>query len=387
MKKDTINHKLMKQINRSAFLNHLRLAGPLPRAQIARNLKVDGTTITNLVRELLKENLIHVKEIGRSVTGKPQDILDINPSGAYAAGISLSQDSVSSVIVNLKGEAVYRERIEISYSINRDKLLELIKKIIKNLLNYITDNRLKGFGIAYSGILPFKSKYPVRVANVKAFEGLNFESLLPEEFSSKTLLIGSTRAIAETEMWFNKSLHESNFCIIDLGIGIGFANVSGGKIQTGQRGIAGEIGHIRVIPDGEKCICGHFGCLETVASLNTIIKKSRSALNKDNIKFEDIISLYKSGNNSIKEIINLAVKYISIAVGNIININNPSSFIFSGPMLELGEQFLNDIKLQVKDSALPELLEEVDLKKSYLPDYGYATGAAILFIKNIFEVH
>lgn len=376
----------MKRINRTAILNHFRLKGPLPRAEIARNLKVDGTTITNLVRELHKDNLIYVKEVGRSVTGKPQDILDINPSGSYAAGISLSQDSVSGVIINLKGESVYRERISISPSISRDKLMELIKRIIENILSFNTETPLKGVGIAYSGILPFLSKYPTKVLNVMAFEGLNIETLLPEEFAPKTRLIGATRAIAEAEIWFSKiSKDSNNFCVIDLGIGIGFASVCNGTIQTGENGIAGEIGHMRIVPDGEKCICGHYGCLETLASLNFIKKKIKSALNQNDINFDDIIDLYKSGNSIVRQIVNNSAKYIAIAAGNVINLNNPSKLVFSGQMMELGESFLDEIRLNIKDTVLFELFKNVEIKRSSILDYGYATGAAIICIKDIFE--
>jgi len=377
----------MKQVNRTAILNHLRLEGPHPRAELARNLKVDGTTITNLVRELMKEKLIYVKEIGRSVTGKPQDILDINPEGSYAAGISLLQDSISSVILNLKGEAVYRERIAISYSISRDKLKELIKKLITNILMNNKSTSLKGLGIAYSGILPVESEYPVTVFNVGALEGLDVKSLLPEEFISKTRFIGGTRAIAETEMWLNKIPRDSNFCVIDLGIGIGCACINDGKIQTGEKGIAGEIGHTRIEPGGEKCVCGHFGCLETLASLRSVIKKVGSVLKKDSISFQDIVSLYQSGNDDVVEILNYAAKYIAIAAGNIINLENPLHLIFSGPMLELGEPFLDEIKQHIKDTALSEFLENLEIRRSSMIDYGYATGAAIVFIKDNFEIH
>ncbi|OGV50169.1 MAG: hypothetical protein A2017_18575 [Lentisphaerae bacterium GWF2_44_16] len=386
MEKETCNHKQMRKINRSAVLNHLRQTGPRPRAEIARDLKMDGTTITHLVRELLKEKLLCVQSIGRSSTGKPQDLLDINPDGATAAGISLAPGSVSGVILNLKGEVISREHIMTSHSISRQKLMGFIEKIIENILSHPSNQSLRELGVAYHGIFPVKEKSSLRTLHLPALEGLDIKSRLKEKYGFEPRLISATRAVAEAEMWLGNMSAAPDFCIVDLGVGIGSVNISSGVIQYGTRGLAGELGHTKIIPDGEKCLCGHFGCLETVASINAIEKKTGAALKRD-IHFDEIVHLFKSGNKTVKNIISNAAKYLAIATGNMINLHNPSKLIFSGLLMELGEPFFDEIKLHISESALPELLEDTILQRSSLGDYSPAIGAAVISIKDIFAIH
>ena len=103
---------------------------------------------------------------------------------------------------------------------------------------------------------------------------------------------------------------------------------------------AGEIGHVVVEADGDKCNCGNYGCLETVASNNNITRKAiklikqgvNSSLSKEiddinNLSIEDICKAANNGDELSITILKEAARYIGIAITNLINILNPTAIV------------------------------------------------------------
>ena len=75
------------------------------------------------------------------------------------------------------------------------------------------------------------------------------------------------------ESWFGITKNIGNFVTLNISNGIGAGIIINNKPYYGVDFSAGEIGHIVVDGDGEKCNCGNYGCLETVSSNNNITKK------------------------------------------------------------------------------------------------------------------
>ena len=79
------------------------------------------------------------------------------------------------------------------------------------------------------------------------------------------------------EHWYGAARDADDFLLVDAGEGIGCALMNGGRIDTSRRYIGGELGHTVLNPKGDLCGCGRRGCLETVASLSAILKRSGGA--------------------------------------------------------------------------------------------------------------
>jgi predicted NBD/HSP70 family sugar kinase len=153
------------------------------------------------------------------------------------------------------------------------------------------------------------------------------------------------------ENWFGQAKQIKNYVFLNVGRGIGSGIVLNGEVFRGSGYAAGEIGHIRVVDNGVKCVCGKFGCLDTVATEYTVIRDTINAINTGmesevarlvqgdvgKINIQTIIDAAAAGDACVLDILRKTGRYIGVAVSYLINILNPDMVILGGSMSRLGD--------------------------------------------------
>ena len=134
-----------------------------------------------------------------------------------------------------------------------------------------------------------------------------------------------------------------------IGNGIGGAIILDGKLWTGASGFAGEVGHITIDTEGLQCVCGNTGCLETVASAPSIVRRARERLNRDRTSSLSRLALNKSftaraahqaneGDDFALMMIERTGKYIGTGVASVINLLNIERIVLGGGVMDAGTQ-------------------------------------------------
>lgn len=175
-----------------------------------------------------------------------------------------------------------------------------------------------------------------------------------------------------------------------IGEGIGGAIILDGKLWTGASGFAGEVGHITIDTEGLPCVCGNTGCLETVASAPSIVRRarerlhrdstsslSRLALNKD-FTAEDIAHQANEGDDFALMMIERTGKYIGTGVASVINLLNIERIVLGGGVMDAGELILNPIIREAKRRAFQPCFEATHIVAASLGNNAVAVGAALL---------
>ena len=175
-----------------------------------------------------------------------------------------------------------------------------------------------------------------------------------------------------------------------IGNGIGGAIILGGKLWTGASGFAGEVGHITIDTEGMQCICGNTGCLETVASAPSIVRRARERLNRDSTSSLSRLALNKSftaedvahqaneGDDFALMMIERTGKYIGTGVASVINLLNIERIVLGGGVMDAGSLILNPIIQEVKRRAFQPCFEATEIVAAKLGIDGAPIGAALL---------
>ena len=206
------------------------------------------------------------------------------------------------------------------------------------------------------------------------------------------------RAMALGESWFGITKDIANFVTLNISNGIGAGIIINNKPYYGVDFSAGEIGHIVVEADGDKCNCGNYGCLETVSSNNNITKKAiklikqgaKTTLNKDDndinkLTIRDICDAAKNGDELSITIIKESARYIGIGITNLINILNPTAIVVVGEIFENTTYAIETLNEIVKNRGLKLSSENVRIIKSLLGIDAAVIGATTLVIQEIFN--
>ena len=181
-----------------------------------------------------------------------------------------------------------------------------------------------------------------------------------------------------------------NLFYMMIGNGIGGAIILDGKLWTGASGLAGEVGHITIDTEGIECVCGNTGCLETVASAPSIVRRARERLNRDSTSSLSRLALNKSftaddiahqandGDDFALMMIERTGKYIGTGVASVINLLNIELVVLGGGVMDAGALILNPIIQEVKRRAFQPCFEATEIVAAKLGLDGAPIGAAML---------
>src|SRR3569832_108865 len=174
------------------------------------------------------------------------------------------------------------------------------------------------------------------------------------------------------------------------GNGIGGAIILDGKLWTGASGFAGEVGHITIDAEGLECVCGNTGCLETVASAPSIVRRARERLYRENTSSLSRLALNKSftaddiahqaneGDDFALMMIERTGKYIGTGVATVINLLNIERIVLGGGVMDAGELILNPIIQEVRRRAFQPCFEATESVAAKLGLDAAPIGAALL---------
>lgn len=392
--------ELMKQLNVSAVLRVIRDNGSLSRAEIAKLTGLTPASVTNITKILIEDKFLIESKIGESSGGRPPIILELNPDARYVIGIGIGVGVIDVVITNLSAKIISKKSMIIGderydYNLVFAKLVNLINEVIE--LSNIERKNILGAGVALHGIVNAKSGESIH-SLYYGWKNINIKKRLEDELQLAIYVDNDVRAMALGESLFGATKDISNFVTLNISNGIGAGIIINNTPYYGVDFSAGEIGHIAVELDGDKCNCGNYGCLETVASNNNITKKAiklikqgvSSSLIKDidninNLTIEDICNAAKNGDEMSITVLKEAARYIGIAITNLINILNPTAIVVVGEIFENTTYAIDTLSEIVKNRGFKLSSENVRIIRSLLGRDASVIGAATLVIQEIFN--
>lgn len=392
---NTGDKQLIKEINKASIFQVVHDIGPVSRADIAKILKLTSATVSSNMAELIEEGI--VKEIGTGVSsgGRKPVLVTISDSGVCFLGVDIHKDGVEAAIVTLTGRilAIAEQPFQHESGNFEHDVLACIRRV----RSMVPDLQLKSIGIGMHGIVDTTKSISV-FAPAMALRNFDLKTFIEREEHIPVYVDNDANAMALGENWFGQAKQIKNYVFLNVGRGIGAGIVLNGEVFRGSRYAAGEIGHIRVADNGIQCVCGKYGCLDTVATEYTVIRDTISAVHTG-IRSEvtqlvsgdlsaidiDVIKIAaEAGDPCVLEILNKTGRFIGVAVSYLINILNPEMIILGGSMSRLGEYMTDSIQEAALSLSMKECSDGVKIVLSTLREKAGVIGAATLGMRNLF---
>lgn len=352
-KSKTGSQQLIKETNIRRVFKLVSNNDGVSRAELANQTGLSPTTISSLAEELIKDGL--VKEDGTAdllTSGRKPIMLKVNSLGACIAAIDLQENGYNIGLFNLNCKLLTEKFIELTdYSDLGASLVSNISKIVRQ--NKYYNKNLLGICVGAPGIIDQTKGIIISSTILPIGSNNMFLNQLAESYPDiKIELVNESSLSAYTELQYGKATEGINDLIyIDIHTGIGAGIIINGSIYEGSNALAGEFGHISIDLNGPLCKCGSRGCLETLASIPSLVAEvegdtgfSAAITNAGTVeeKFKIIAEEYRENSGFFKEI-NAMARYIAYGINNTINLLNPGAVVIGGKAIALGEKFLKEI--------------------------------------------
>ena len=317
--------------------------------------------------------------------------LEVNSDKYSVLGIKLSRHNFTIGKFNITGDLNYFKDYKYIKATPKD-MTEEILDVIQLELDKSPDIVAVGMAVP----LPFdmKTGKVLLLTEVNDF----FNISIKDSFQNKLdlpLIIGHDANAAAVACRLNiPDIDKKNLAYYLVGQGVGAGIIVGGEIVLGNRGMAGEVGHVSIDVNGRLCKCGNYGCLETYCSSIAFINEANerrkevpsSLLNTiKELTVKDIFDFADKGDLLSLELSEQVSKYIAYGAINIINAYNPKTLII-GDEMSYGEKYIRVAYDEiVKKRVLPAILEKTTCLYA-LTDVDYVlSGAAALAIDHCLD--
>ena len=257
----------IRENNEATILNAIISQKEISRAELSVLAGLNKASVSSITKKLLEDELVHEDRIGDAarIGGRKPIMLTFNGKAALTLSLDVAPNYVEGLIAYIDGKVLYESEIK-GIKVSSDNVLAYITEMVEKLTQHAveTPHGITGLCVAIHGLVTqeeiiFTPNYTLQ-SNLKA--------QLEEIYPFYVYLENEANLAALGEYTFG-SISDS---VVSLSIhtGIGAGIVENGKLRTGKKGIAGEIGHSILYPDGRKCPCGNDGCLEQYASHQAI---------------------------------------------------------------------------------------------------------------------
>jgi len=347
--------------NRSLVLQTLYRAGSQSRADIARETGLTRVTISDLVAELMLEDL--VIEVGQredARPGKPATMLDLNREAFQIIGVDLSGYSeFRGAILDFDGQIMERAQLPLAGSTGAEATAKVVA-LVESLVARATLPIL-GIGVGSPGVVDLGGT--VLSAPNLGWAGEPLQQKLENRFGVPVLVINDANAAALAEHSFGDA--DSDMMLIKVGHGVGGGLLLDGTPLFGSRFAAGEIGHVVVGTDGgAECACGKRGCLETwlaVPRLEAALAASTSMDEKNTILTE-------------------AGQRLGIALAPVVGALNLAEVVLSGPTELLDGPLATATIETLRARTMAEFHGDLTLRMTTLGEDIVMRGAAVMVL-------
>lgn len=219
-----------------------------------------------------------------------------------------------------------------AYSEGREAIVHDMVEAISTLRNRFTGS-LAGIGVAVPGFITLEDGIIRNSNNLASLENFAIRDELSRRLGTPVILENDANAAALGEQWIGAGRNVSDLVLISLGTGIGGGIISGGKILRGSHGMAGEIGHITVVPNGNPCGCGNRGCVEKHASAIAITAMARMLGLGDDLTPKEVYELALAGTEKSEKahiIFSSMGESLGILLAMLVNTFNFPLYLVSG---------------------------------------------------------
>ncbi len=322
----------IRDINRQIVLNYVREREPISRAEIARETELQRSTISAIVEALTAEGLIEEVGEGESTGGRRPTMLRLRTKEAIAIGVAITPTCTTVATSDLAGRIV--EQKEFLTDPDPDKTLQDVIALVREF-SAKHKGSIEAVGVSLPGLVDPSTGAAVYVPYFK-WRDIPVSKIISTAVGLPIIIDNDANAVALAELWFGRPevSDARDFILVLVAEGVGTGIIFDGQVYRGQRGAAGEFGHMVIGTQAPvPCSCGNRDCWEAFSSeraaLARYLKLSGSE-NTASFDFRDLVDQALTGEANAKAALIETARYLGVGISNLVVGFSPEAVVVGG---------------------------------------------------------
>lgn len=368
------------------MLHLIRSGRARTRGELGRVTGLARSTVSQRIEALKSAGLIvELDGTAPSTGGRPPSLLGFNADAGVVLAADLGATHSRVAVSNLLAESIAETTAEIDINLGPEEVLSWLDRTFRELLTESgrPSTDVLGVGIGLPGPVDFARGMAVNPPIMAGWHMFGVADHYRRIYDVPVLVDNDVNIMALGE-YSRMEPRVEDFVFIKVGTGIGSGLILGGRLHRGDKGAAGDIGHIRIASDGPLCRCGNNGCLEAAAGGGALATQLRN-MGLEAANSRDVVTLVRQGNQEAIRAVRTAGRLLGQALASTVNLLNPALIMIGGDMARAELQLLAGIREVVYQRSTTLSTTDLLITGSTLDDRAGITGAAAMVIEHVFS--
>ena len=374
----------LRRLNRLRVIHALRDQGSISRAEIARRTGLSRSTVSSLVADLQADGLVIERaELGAAhgtQGGRPPILLSFDSSAGAAVGIDFGHSHLRVAVSDLSSRILAERAVPLDTDDAAEEGLDAAADLVVELLADagIDPGQVIGAGMGLPGPIRQEDGVVGSGAILPGWVGVPAVAAMRSRLELPILVDNDANLGALAEAAFGAARDASDMIYLKVASGIGAGLILNGRLYRGATGLAGELGHLLVDPEGHVCRCGNRGCLETLAATGALVDLLRRS--HGDVTVARMLELAHGGDLGCRRVIADAGRAIGQAVSMLLNVLNPELLVVGGDLADAGDLLLDGVRESIGRAALPSAADAAGVVAGVLGERAQVLGAIALVV-------
>jgi glucokinase len=284
---------------------------------------------------------------------------------SFAIGVDLGGTNLRIAAVTAVGTVLERISSDTEVRRGRDHVVdEMCRSICKVIDKFGASRQLTGIGIGVPGVIDLQTGMVRDAQNLPDWRNYPVKQEIERRLGTTVILENDANVACLGEKWLGAGMHVDDMCMLTLGTGVGGGMVLQGKIWHGMAGMAGELGHVSVDPNGVPCGCGNQGCLEQYASATAVKRMAKElaaagkapdlarAMEDREFDAQDVYEMAVQGSAAARQIFDTVGWALGVELASIINIFNFPMYVIGGGVANAWSAFAPAMLREVRKRSV-----------------------------------
>lgn len=383
----------VRATNLAVVLRYLRVNAPCSRAEIAAATGLNKATVSSLVADLIDRRLVRETGLTERRIGRPATMLVIDGSPYAAIGLEINADYLTAVAIDLGGERLLSWRRSFAgLQSTPGQAAAAIAALAKRAVSRVAKEGRQTLGvtIAVPGLVDGEGV--VKLAPNLGWHDVDLRSALRGALGNPTFPVSvdnDANLAVLAEQRYGGFATTNNLIYLTGEVGIGAGIISDGRLLRGERGYAGEFGHLLIDPNGPVCGCGRRGCLEALAGVSALIARALPDSTHDGTltdlepEVDEVVRRARAKEPAVLEALAQVGRDLGHGISTVANLMNPEVVVLGGYFVRLAPWLLPAAEAELALRSVAPDQGGTRIVASILDHGAAATGGAAQVLDTI----
>jgi predicted NBD/HSP70 family sugar kinase len=324
---------LIRAMNEQVMLDHIRRAGPLSRADLARISGLSKPTVSLALANIERAGLVRAAGHRTGVPGPAAILYEVRPEAGFVLGLDVGRQYIRGAIADMTGTARARSSAR-AKATNGHRLVEELIVLSQSLLAEIgvEQSAITQTVIGSPGVYDPRRDALVLAGSLPGWESRSVLTQLRKACGAHLMVENDIDVAAFAERAHGHGRDVENFAFVSVGTGIGMGLVLAGKLHRGSHGAAGEIGYLPFseghgadVADARKR-----GSFEAAASAAAVVRAAKRAGVRNSTSAQKVFAAAAAGDEAAAAVVDEEALLVAKAICAVITVVDPELIVLGG---------------------------------------------------------